>query len=298
MVPAEALGEVHEAYERCQLRYPTIRLDFKLFLARIQEIVGEATAGKDSTGVTDCHGWRLAFSALHHEDLFLALACVQGDRVAWECFAESFLPLIRRFAGGSCKNLEEQEDLAQEIVTVLMAGVEAEKATKLARYNGRGSLAGWLRVTVAHAAIDRFRRSKRLISLEEMLEHGKEPTARGKGAPHYREEEKVDSRWGAVLAELLAQEIERLASRDRLLLRLYYLDGVPLKMIGGQFGVHEATASRWLETLRRNIRKRVEKQLRKKYGMSSRDLRSVWCWASEEGAPWLEGLLVQSSSEQ
>ena len=179
-------------------------------------------------------------------------------------------------------------------MTGLMAGAEAEQGTKLARYNGRGSLAGWLRVTVAHAAIDRLRRSKRQVSLEEMLERGREPAV-GNSAPHYREEENLDSRWGIVLVELLAQEIERLTSRDRLLLGLYYLDGVPLKMIGMQFGVHEATASRWLETLRRNIRKQVEKQLRKKYRMSSRDLRSVWRWASEEGAPSLEGLLFQSS---
>jgi RNA polymerase sigma-70 factor (ECF subfamily) len=205
---------------------------------------------------------------------------------------------MRRFAGGACRNVEEREDLAQEIMTALMPGAEAEQATKLASYNGRGSLAGWLRVTVAHAAIDRLRRSKRQISLEEMLEQGKEPMAPGNGAPHYPEDEKMDSRWGAVLAELLAQEIGRLASRDRLLLGLYYLHGVPLKTIGRQFGVHEATASRWLETLRRNIRKRVEKELRKKYRMSSRDLRSVWRWASEEGAPSLERLLVQSSSEQ
>ena len=109
MVPAEALGEVREAYERSQLRYPTIRLDFELFLARIQEIVGEAAGG--TTVVTDCRGWLLLFSGLHHEDLFLAMACVQGDRVAWECFAESFLPLVRRFATGSVKNVEEQEDL-------------------------------------------------------------------------------------------------------------------------------------------------------------------------------------------
>jgi RNA polymerase sigma-70 factor len=298
MIPAEALGEIREAYERCQVRYPTIRLEFELFLARIQEIVGEATAGTDSTSVADCHDWRPVFCALHHEDLFLASACVQGDRVAWECFAESFLPLMRRFATGVCRNVEEREDLAQEIMTALMAGVGAEQATRLAGYNGRGSLAGWLRVTVAHAAIDRLRRSKRQISLEEMLERGSEPTAAGNGALYYREEEKMDSRWGPVLAELLAQEIERLAPRDRLLLGLYYLDGVPLKTIGRQFGVHEATASRWLDTLRRNIRKQVEKQLRKKYRMSSRDLRSVWRWASEEGAPSLEGLLVQSSSEQ
>jgi RNA polymerase sigma-70 factor, ECF subfamily len=295
MVPAEALGEIREAYERCQLRYPTIRLDFELFLSRIQEIVGEVTAATVSTAVTDCHSWLLVFSGLHHEDLFLALACVQGDRVAWECFAESFLPLMRRSAGGACRSVEEREDLAQEIMTGLMAGAETEQATKLAGYNGRGSLAGWLRVTVAHAAIDRLRRAKRQISLEEMLERGREPTPVGNGAPHDREEEKLDSRWGTVLAELLAQEIERLAPRDRLLLGLYYLHGVPLKTIGRQFGVHEATASRWLETLRRNIRKQVEKQLRKKYRMSSRDLRSVWRWASEEGAPSLEGLLVQSS---
>jgi hypothetical protein len=60
---------------------------------------------------------------------------------------------------------------------------------------------------------------------------------------------------------------------------------VPLKIIGRQFGVHEATASRWLERLRSGLRKRVERELRRRHGLSVRDLASIWPWACESDLP-------------
>jgi hypothetical protein len=90
---------------------------------------------------------------------------------------------------------------------------------------------------------------------------------------------------------VLAAEIQELSARDRLLLSLYYVQEVPLKLIGRHFGVHEATASRWLEGMRRGIRRRVEKKLRREYGLTRRDIRSLWRWVSEDGGFSLTGML-------
>lgn len=291
MIATQALSEIQKAYELCQKRYLTIRLPFEAFVARIEEVMDPATGqDADATHLSGTQVWLQAFSQLHHQDLFLATACARGDRIAWEYFADEYLPLLQRMAAQSCKNFHESEDLSQEIVSMLLGGGEANQKTKLASYNGRGSLAGWLRVTVARAAIDRFRRSRKQVSLEELEGQGQELV--GHSPSPAAEEAGMDSRWGPVLSRLLAEEVRRLPARERLLLHLYYLQEVPLKVIGQRFSVHEATASRWLETIRRGIRKRVERELKRQHGLRTRDLQFLWRSVSEEHAVSLEKLLT------
>jgi RNA polymerase sigma factor (sigma-70 family) len=312
MVSSELLPIVQSAYERSQRRYPTVDLSFASFRARIEEILAAAHRehGEDSVrGGEDresirCPACLSQSQQLHHEDLFLALACAEGDRIAWECFAEEYLALLRRYAMRACRSCDASEDLAHDIVASLlgdsMGAVESPEDRpqpggsreppqhpaaqgKLRSYNGRGSLAGWLRAAVSHAAVDRFRRGRKQVSLDELLEQGSlAGPADNQGAGGV---ESLDAHWGPVLARALEVEISRLGARDRRLISLYYYQGVSLKDIGRQFGVHEATASRWLERLRSDIRKRVERELRKRHGLSARDLASLWPWACEGNLP-------------
>jgi RNA polymerase sigma-70 factor, ECF subfamily len=256
---AERLWEI---FEQCQRRYPTVQLSIDLFQSRVEEILSSEVRLVGSE------------AKLHYEDLFLAIACAQDDRVAWECFADDYVPILRNFAAQACGNSSEGEDLAQEIVAKLLH----EKA-RLAGYNGRGSLAGWLRVTVSHAAIDRFRRTSRLTSLDSFEESEAEVLCqRSEKQP----EETLDAQWGAVVSKIAEAHLRALPARDRLLLSLYYLQSIPLRDIGRQFGVHEATASRWLDRLRNETRKKVEQTLRKKHGLRSSEVRSLWRWVSPQ----------------
>jgi RNA polymerase sigma-70 factor (ECF subfamily) len=247
--------DLQRAYEQCRQRYPTIDLSLEDFSARVNTSAAE-------------------FDRLCQEDLFLATSCARGDRIAWEYFADDYLPLLHRMAALACRQFQEGEDVAQEIVASLIAD-----KTKIAAYDGRGSLAGWLRVAVSHAAIDRFRRKRREVSLDEPDGPSRdEPSA----APLSNQgEEALDSPWGSVLAKMLEAEIRNLPARDRLILSLYYIENVPLKIIGRQFGVHEATASRWLDKLRRGVRKSVERELRGKHGFRPGELNSLWQWVAE-----------------
>src|SRR5947199_1687191 len=166
MIPAGVLPEIRQVFERCQRSYPTIQLDLDVFVGHVEQIMDRIPGAEGTAGLqVDPNAWLVGFSRLHHEDLFLALACSRGDRIAWEYFADDYLPLVQRFALQVCRNSTEGEDLAQELVVNLLPAPGRE--AKLASYNGRGSLAGWLRVAVAHAAIDRFRRSRRQVSLYE-----------------------------------------------------------------------------------------------------------------------------------
>jgi hypothetical protein len=147
-----------------------------------------------------------------------------------------------------------------------------------------------LRASIAHAAIDRFRKVKRQISLDELAEQGKMPEAPAPD-PAMTPEDRLDAHWAPVLARSVEKEITALDARDRLLLSLYHVHGVSLKAIGSKFGVHEATASRWLDRVRQRVRKRVETALSKTHGLSRRELKSLWRWLSETGDPALKHLL-------
>ena len=257
MIPAPAAQELTEAYERGQRRFPTISLPIEEYQARA------ARSG-------------VPLGELHHEDLFLATSCVRGNRVAWEYFSDEYLPLLKRLAARACRQYQESDDLAQEIIASLV-----ENRDRLAGYDGRGSLASWLRVAVARAAIDRYRRVRREVSLEQVCEHGLDPLA----AQSTRDDacEPLDARWGPVLARILAAEIEHLPGRERLVLSLYYLENLPLKTIGSRFGVHEATVSRWLDRIRSGLRKSAEGELRRRHGLRRREADSLWRWVGEEG---------------
>lgn len=308
MLTSDAVQVVRAVLERCRQRYPTVALSFESYCARLEEILaaGHRGHGEDKRGATPiCPDCSELLRQMHHEDLFLATACAGGDRIAWEYFTDEYLALLRRFAQHACRSCDASEDLAQDLIAKLLgeslnAAIKERRSVqgagacglnenmtspnRLGSYNGRGSLAGWLRAAVSHAAIDGFRRAARQVSLEEMEEEGRLPQP-GNPQPEDPPDERLDARWGPVLAQALKEELAGLCARDRLLLNLYYIESIPLKAIGLQFGVHEATASRWLERLRRGVRKRVEHKLRKTHGLTARDLESLWHWISEAQAP-------------
>ena len=60
------------------------------------------------------------------------------------------------------------------------------------------------------------------------------------------EVEVSDKRASADLQKALAASIGHLSDEDRLLVKLYYFDGLKLREAGAILGVHEATASRRL----------------------------------------------------
>jgi RNA polymerase sigma-70 factor (ECF subfamily) len=125
---------------------------------------------------------------------------------------------------------------------------EGRRVSRLNFYMGRGSLEGWLRTVLAQEFVNRYRKTKRLVSLEEQAEDGvqfsaAEPNPVGP----------LDSRLGAALDDALGQ----LSGEDRLVLASYYLDNRTLTEIGRVIGVHESTVSRRLEKLLKGIRKQV-----------------------------------------
>jgi RNA polymerase sigma-70 factor (ECF subfamily) len=208
---------------------------------------------------------------LQADDLCLIVACEQGNQKAWTDLVERFSATVRSAARSASSNEEGAEDLAQSIwaeLHGLRVREDGKPAGKLAYYSGRGSLAGWLRAVVAQLAIDQHRKQSRLVQTEEdadfdrIIQHGQdEATWSGHGASPNPELQISAKLAGAQMQKALAESVKQMSSEDRLLVKLYYFDGLRLREAGAVLGVHEATASRRLTRIHAELRQQVERLL-------------------------------------
>jgi len=212
------------------------------------------------------------------DDLCLIIACEQNDEGAWSDLVERFTPTVRSAARSASANEDAAEDLAQSIwaeLYGLRAGKDGKRSTKLAYYSGRGSLAGWLRAVVAQLAVDTYRKQSRLVQTEEdsdfdrlarempLMSNGQAATASSLLNP---EQVIADRLAGSDMQAALDRAVKELDAEDRLLVKLYYFDGLRLREAGAVLGVHEATASRRLMRIHGDLKKRVSQILAEEFG--------------------------------
>ncbi|HEV7744212.1 MAG TPA: sigma-70 family RNA polymerase sigma factor [Pyrinomonadaceae bacterium] len=235
---------------------------------------------------------------LQADDLCLIVACELGNQRAWSDLVERFSATVRSAARSASSNEESAEDLAQSIwaeLHGLRLRDDGKPAGKLAYYSGRGSLAGWLRAVVAQLAIDQHRKQSRLVQTEEdadfdrIIQRGEEETSwSGHGATPNPELQISTKLTGAQLQKALAEAIKQMSGEDRLLVKLYYFDGLRLREAGAVLGVHEATASRRLTRIHSELRQQVEKVLIEQEG---------WTKAEAERAFSEEALTLEADIE-
>ncbi len=199
-------------------------------------------------------------AALRVEELALARACAAGNERAWQDFISRYRQKLHRMALHITRDGTHAAELADSMFADLY-GVNARagvRNSKLRFYTGRGSLEGWLRTVMAQEFINRYRKQKRTVSLEEQAEEGVQFAAAAT-EPTSTSDARLEVATDAALAEL--------SSEDRFTLAAYYLDGQTLAEIARTLGLHESSVSRRLDRLSSGIRKRILADLRTQ-GMS------------------------------
>jgi len=239
---------------------------------------------------------------LHANDLCLVIACEHADQSAWSDLVEGFGATVRSAARSASSNEETAEDVAQSIwaeLHGLKSREDGQPAGKLAYYSGVGSLGGWLRAVVGQLAIDQHRRQARLVQTEvdAVLDrlaqdsNGEQDALNVFHSSPNPEEALAGELAAADVEKALAQTLAELDAEDRLLVKLYYFDGLRLREAGSVLGVHEATASRRLTRIHSEIRERVEEILMKEHGWTkseaTRSLAEIAAHLQTEVEPML-----------
>jgi RNA polymerase sigma-70 factor (ECF subfamily) len=193
------------------------------------------------------------------DDLYLAAACARGEDAAWEECLARHGGFLRAFARRFLK-----EPAASDVTDQVIA--DLWERGKMARYQGRSTLRTWLGSIVAHAALNALKAARRTLPLER-ADGGYRSTTRG--AP--------DTEAGperSLLEELVKEAMEGLPAVGKLLLLLYYEQGLTLDEMAAVLGGSKAALSRKLQRTRDELRASIDSLSRRRAGSSAEWLRA------------------------
>jgi len=277
-VAAKIQPVVRTRYDRAQQAYPQVRLSPEKFLQKIVEVLerralnlrGKLTDLEEDA--TEAH----LLDTLKWQELFLTTACAEGGEAAWQVFQSQYERVIQKAARYYAENSSEANELSESLMTDLFLPAQTgsgKKSNKIGQYDGIGSLEGWIKVVVSRMAVDQIRRSQKQISLEDLETEPVSPNADGRHAGVVQEIEIKKA--STLFTSSLSHAMHRLTAQEKLILNLYYFKEANLKDIGRLLKVHESTASRTLDRLKKQLRKSVEKHLREHFRVRPAEIRRI-----------------------
>jgi RNA polymerase sigma factor (sigma-70 family) len=209
------------------------------------------------------------------EDLELAKLCAEGDERAWERFVREYRPILYR-AADALDRTQGAREIADSLYAELygIKTAAGERQSLLRYYQGRSSLATWLRAVLAQRYVDRVRVLRKTESLPD------EETAVGSGEP-----DPERTRYVTLVRQALGRAISALTARDRLRLGCYYVQELTLAETGRVMNESEATSSRRLARSRKAIRREIERQLRDDARLSDPQIEACFASVADDPGP-------------
>jgi RNA polymerase sigma-70 factor, ECF subfamily len=213
----------------------------------------------------------------HTADLELARLCAEGDERAWERFVREYRPLLYR-AADALDHTQGAREIADSLYADLYGVKDGanERQSLLRYYQGRSSLATWLRAVLAQRYVDRVRVQRRVESL---------PDEEADSRPGGGEPDPNRARYVALVAQALGRAVAGLTARDRLRLGCYYVQELTLAETGRVLNESEATSSRRLAQSRAAIRRDVERQLRDEARLSDDQIAECLASVADDPGP-------------
>ena len=198
-------------------------------------------------------------------DLYLACACARGDPVALEAFSSRYLRTLARTLRRFDPSSAFADEVSQTLRETLL--VPRENAPpRIAEFRGRGTLAAWVRIAATRAAL-RMRRRER-PALGEAGEEAMAPDLPADVAY-------LKARYRPEFEAALRSALAALSDRSRTLLRLHYVDGLSIDQIGAIYGVHRATAARWVAGARGELLESTRRRACERLGISRTEMVSL-----------------------
>lgn len=199
-------------------------------------------------------------------DLAIAAACTAQEPTAHAAF-DSVLGEVDA-AGAATRAPRDLVDEVKQLLRVQLLVARDGKPPGIAGYKGKGPLRGWVRITATRELIRHLKKAKRETPIERSLED-----ALGTASDPMLSQLKAEYR--AEFATALREAIAGLTAEDRMLLRQSIVEQLPIDAIGAAFGVHRATAARWLQRARGALVTETRARLAQRLSMPVDQIDSV-----------------------
>lgn len=139
---------------------------------------------------------------------------------------------------------------------------------KILGYAGKSSLQRWVRAVAIRIGLDLLRADARMVALSDDVEDG----LVAEDGPEMEHLRRV---YGAELKRAFEDVVAALSSKDRVLLRYHYSDGLDGTQIAEVLRVHATTITRRLVRIRGEIASETRRHLRMRLGVDAPQLRSI-----------------------
>ena len=274
----ESRAMIDDMFARCTENAPNFGVTLDCFKASLLKTVDKylASASDEQPGPSEVNQF---LEQIQSDDLFLALACANGNERSWWEFDQQHRSYLERVARHLAKTEVDAQEVIDQVYVDLYGTkiVDGERVSKFSTYSGRGSLRGWLRTVIWHSLVDLHRASHDEVSLDEMTENVGEGMAHAsfaEAAPG-GEDEMIDhitkERYRKATVTALETAFASLDDHEKLLLLFYHVENLKLREIArlvenegsplrGWFQrksqtrsdnpagrIHESTIMRWLE---------------------------------------------------
>ena len=296
-------ARIDEIFAQCAASAPNYGITSEAFSASIKKTLARFVDAAPGTPTTESEIAEF-LGQLQTEDLFLALACANGNERAWWEFDQQHRAYLERVARHLAKTDVDAQDVIDSVYVELYGTrvVDGARVSKFATYSGRGSLRGWLRTVIWHSLVDMHRASHDEVSLDEMTETVGEGAAHATFAvaPVGGEDDMIDDmsrrRYRAATLAAMEDAFASLEDHEKLLLLYYHVEQLKLREIarlvenegsplrgwfqrksqqrerdpGGR--IHESTVMRWLDKSYAKILQSFKAELQTGHGLTPEEV--------------------------
>jgi RNA polymerase sigma-70 factor (ECF subfamily) len=211
-----------------------------------------------------------ALAKVHAADLYVTCGCVEGDVRALAGFERRFLPPISSYLSRKDSLSGFTDDVKQALRTRLLLRGD-RLLPRLASYNGRGPLGGWLRMVATRIAVD----LRREAGARDGHRADGELASSLRAPTPDPELDYLKLRYRKELQAAIRSTLAALDARGANVLRLHFLDGMTIGAIATVYRVSWRSVHRWLTEARTRILTETRQLLAGRLRLSSTEIDSL-----------------------
>jgi RNA polymerase sigma-70 factor (ECF subfamily) len=244
---ADLDAAIATAHRDARAAWPEVEVTLERFAGELHRRLGDALTADE-------------LPRLVTADIYLAIACTDGDDRAATHLERDYIGEVDLAARKLRATADQAAEMRGHLRDILFS-------TALADFTGRGNLRGYLRVIITRHLIRMINQGRKQQPIEPLLDR-----LEVERAP---ELSLLRAKHGADIAAALRAALESVGERDRALLRYGIVDGWTVDQIGQAYGVHRATAARWLAAARDALGDRIRTEVAARLAIPPADVDSL-----------------------
>jgi RNA polymerase sigma-70 factor (ECF subfamily) len=185
-------------------------------------------------------------------ELELVQRCIAGEADAWGALMKQYGALVAHAVRNTFSRVLKSSDpsLVDDCVQAVWVSLCADGCRRLRGFESKAALSTWLTVLTTRRALDYVRSELRKGSMRHVhLDDEERDLVKELQAPEAEEQFSMDEVF------VLYEALERMPEEDRLILKMYYLDGLSYRSIAQVLQVAPNTVSSYILRARDKLKK-------------------------------------------